>query len=199
MNVKKSFSVLILALAGLFSSYCEAAEPSSAMPFPVGLSLVEQVQYPNAETDIMGLRFCLLYGRHANVSGLDMGVLGCAVDGSLLGLQLSVVLNTVGSANGAVQLSGIVNNSLEDFYGLQLAGLVDLSDGVVYGGQLSCINISKEVSGFQLGLYNQADKVVGLQLGLVNWASEMQGVQIGLLNIIQSGPVPYLPLINANF
>jgi len=167
--------------------------------FPFGVCLVEEAQYPNSQTDIMGFRLCFLYGRHANLSGFDIGVIGCGVDGCLLGLQVSSVLNNVGSSNGALQIAGIANNSYEDFYGFQLSGIVNNSEGSVFGGQISVFNLSKNIDGTQIGVYNKVESMNGFQIGVINWAHEMNGIQLGLLNIIEKSPCPYLPVINSYF
>ena len=199
VNMSNRNKVLAVAVACLLSACCMADTVKRQMPVPVGISIVEEAQFPSAETDLMGFRLCLLYGRHANVSGLDIGVFGCVADGCLFGLQTSGILNSVGSANGALQIAGIANNCLEDFYGVQLSGIANKSDGSVYGGQLSTFNIAKEIGGTQIGVYNKADKVIGVQIGVINWATDMQGVQLGVLNIIKNGACPYLPILNANF
>ena len=198
-NMKKRIKVLTVVSACLLSVHCMADAVKRQAPVPFGASIAEEAQFPNADSDIMGFRLCLLYGRHANVSGLDIGVFGCAVDGCLFGLQTSVILNSVGSANGALQIGGIANNCIEDFYGVQLSGIANKVDGSVYGGQLSTFNIAQEVGGTQIGVYNKADKVIGVQIGVINWATDMLGVQLGVLNVIKNGPCQYLPILNANF
>lgn len=196
-KVKKWFMALALATSGFVSFTAESAYRQTPVPF--GISIVEEAQFPSAEADITGFRLCLPYGRHANVSGLDIGVFGCAVDGCLFGLQTSVIMNSVGSANGALQIGGIANNCLEDFYGVQLSGIANKADGSVYGGQLSTFNIAKEVGGTQIGVYNKADKVLGVQIGVINWATDMQGIQLGVLNVIKNSPCPYMTILNMNF
>ena len=196
---KKWLMALALATSGLTSVTCTAEPAHRQAPIPVGISIAEEAQFPSAETDIMGFRLCLLYGRHANVSGLDIGVFGCVADGCLFGLQTSGILNSVGSANGALQIAGIANNCLEDFYGAQIAGIANKTDGSVYGGQIGTFNIAKEMGGTQIGVYNKADKAFGVQIGVINWATDMQGIQLGVLNVIKNGPCPYIAIINANF
>lgn len=195
----RKFYWALVVIVGLTSLGGIAGEVSRQFPVPIAISIADKVQFPDADADIMGFRMCLLYGRHANVSGLDLGVFGCAVDGCLFGLQTSGILNSVGSANGALQIAGIANNSIEDFYGVQLSGIANKTDGGIYGGQLSTFNIAKDVGGTQIGVYNKGDSVVGIQIGVINWATDMQGVQLGVLNVIKNGPCPYLPILNANF
>ena len=196
---KNSIKVLGVVSACLLSVHCMADTAKRQVPVPVGVSIAEEVQFPDVDSDIMGFRLCLLYGRHANVSGLDIGVFGCVADGCSFGLQTSGILNSVGSANGALQIGGIANNSLEDFYGAQISGIANKTDGSVYGGQIGTFNIANEVGGTQIGVYNKADKAFGVQIGVINWANDMQGIQLGVLNVIKNGPCPYLTIINANF
>ena len=196
---KKWLMVQTVAASVLMAVTCAAEPAHRQVPIPFGISIAEEVQFPSAETDIMGFRLCLLYGRHANVSGLDIGVFGCVADGCLFGLQTSGILNSVGSANGALQIAGIASNCLEDFYGAQIAGIANKTDGSVYGGQIGTFNIAKEMGGTQIGVYNKADKAFGVQIGVINWATDMQGIQLGVLNVIKNGPCPYMTILNMNF
>ena len=189
----------IIAIAVLCATTCAICETQQPQVFPIGIGITDQAEFPVAEADIMGGRLCLVYGRHANVAGLDIGVIGCVVDGSLFGLQTSVLLNNVGSANGAGQIAGIANNCYEDFYGFQVAGIANNTQGCVHGGQIASFNMAKELKGTQIAVFNKAEKAVGIQIGVINWATEMKGIQLGVLNIIENRQCPYLPLINANF
>ena len=189
----------IIAIAVLCATTCAICETQQPHVFPIGIGITDQAEFPVAEADIMGGRLCLVYGRHANVAGLDIGVIGCVVDGSLFGLQTSVLLNNVGSANGAGQIAGIANNCYEDFYGFQVAGIANNTQGCVHGGQIASFNMAKELKGTQIAVFNKAEKAVGIQIGVINWATEMKGIQLGVLNIIENSQCPYLPLINANF
>ena len=189
----------IIAIAVLCATTCAICETQQPQVFPIGIGITDQAEFPVAEADSMGGRLCLVYGRHANVAGLDIGVIGCVVDGSLFGLQTSVLLNNVGSANGAGQIAGIANNCYEDFYGFQVAGIANNTQGCVHGGQIASFNMAKELKGTQIAVFNKAEKAVGIQIGVINWATEMKGIQLGVLNIIENSQCPYLPLINANF
>ena len=196
---KFGFKLLFFVLFGLASFYSFAGEASNSAPMPIGIGIVEQVQFPNADSDVMGFRFSFLYNRNANVSGLDFGILGCGVDGCLFGMQLSVLLNNIGSANGALQMAGVANNCLEDFYGIQLAGIANKTDGNVYGGQLGLFNITNDMAGTQIGIYNQSNNALGIQIGVINVTNDMRGIQLGVFNVIRNGFLPYLPIINVNF
>lgn len=59
-NMKSSFLVsLCLTSSCLIAN--DAVRPAQS---PIGFSITEEAQFPNAQTDIMGFRLCLLYGRH---------------------------------------------------------------------------------------------------------------------------------------
>lgn len=197
MLKKFSTKVLVIVIC-LLSMKCMANLKSTQSISPLGIGIVEGLQFPNNNSDVMGLRICLLYGQNINVFGVDVGVFGCSVDGCLLGLEVSGILNIVGAANGAIQVAGIANNCLEDFYGFQVSGIVNNAYGI-YGGQIGVLNIAKNVGGLQIGLYNRAETVTGVQIGVINCTAEMDGIQIGVLNIIKNSSCSYLPIVNAHF
>ena len=172
---------------------------SGNRPSPFAIGITEEAQFPDSQMDIMGFRLCLIYGRHANVSGLDIGVFGCSVDGSLFGLQTSAVLNYIGSSSGSLQIAGIANNCLEDFYGFQIAGIANNASGDCIGAQIGTFDMTKGMYGAQIGVFNKAENAIGLQIGVVNWSKRMQGVQLGLINVIEDSKCPYMLILNAYF
>ena len=198
-NRNYRIKVLTVASACLLSVHCMADTVKRQVPVPLGVSIAEEVQFPNADSDIMGFRLCLLYGRHANVFGFDLGVIGCGVDGCLFGLQTSAFLNDICAGNGAMQLSGIANNCLDDFSGFQISGIVNSVGGIAYGGQCGGFNATKALRGAQIGLFNKAENAYGIQIGVINWTTSLRGVQMGLLNIIEQSSCPYMVLANAYF
>ena len=196
---RKNLKLLFFILLCLSSSCLIANDAIQPAQNPIGFSITEETQFPNAQMDIMGFRLCLLYGRHANVSGFDLGVIGCGVDGYLFGLQTSVILNDICAGSGAMQLSGIANNCLDDFSGFQISGIANSVGGVVYGGQCGGFNAANELRGAQVGLFNKTDNAYGIQIGVINWTTTMHGLQIGLINVIEQSKCPYMTLINAYF
>lgn len=196
---RKNSKSLLLILLCLASSCLIANDAVRPVQSPIGFSITEEAQFPNTQTDIMGFRLCLLYGRHANVSGFDLGVIGCGVDGYLFGLQTSVILNDICAGSGAMQLSGIANNCLDDYSGFQISGIANSVGGVVYGGQCGGFNAAKELRGAQVGLFNKTENAYGIQIGVINWTTTMHGLQIGLINVIEQSKCPYMTLINAYF
>ena len=169
-------------------------------PSPVGVAFLEDAQFPKPDVDVMGMRLCFIYGRNANVQGLDIGIFGCGVEGNMFGLQLSGVLNDVGSSWGTVQFAGIANICAEDLYGCQLSGIANSTAQSLYGGQLSIFNQAQTLYGTQIGLFNKSDNAYGLQIGLVNIVEGGHGLmQIGLVNVIKSNKNQFFPIINMGF
>lgn len=126
------------------------ADHARAAKRVVQLSLVTPVQiFP--ESDIVsGLRFNLLYGRQATVTGLDVGLVNHTTTGISTGVQWGVVGYNEDSFKG--WQDNVVNITMKDFEGFQW--------GVV--------NYAHNANGFQLGLVNYAYTMHGLQIGLVN-------------------------------
>lgn len=141
------------------------------------------VQAATPEDSVAAFRLAL-YGRNADVTGLDVNVVGF-VDGDFKGAQFGLGYNRV---------SG-------DFYGVQGAwplSVASVVKGAFYGFDDGLVNIvGKELFGFQLGLWNQAGgEATGLQLGAVNVAGSLNGLQLGLVNIARGGYGLQLGLVN---
>ena len=191
---------IVAALVATAVSAMAGEQGARRRPSPIGFALFEPAQFPTPENDVLGLRICLIYGRNANVMGIDTGVFGCGVDGNMFGLQVSGFLNDVGSSWGAVQLSGIANICAEDFYGLQLSGIANSTSLDFCGQQLSIFNNAQTLYGIQIGLFNKSENAYGLQIGLINVAKRAGGLmQIGLVNVINSNRNEVFPIINMGF
>ena len=141
-------------------------------------------------------------------------------------IVLALPVNRAGEMRG-LQLAGIgINESKTWLRGVQIAGLVNLCrDGTgaqlglancclgrhgsdFTGLQLGGLNLAGVASaearfgvatGVQVGGINYARRLTGIQIGAINYANALNGVQIGAVNIIRSGPVPFLPIVNAAF
>ena len=201
MKMSRMTLLASMAIAALSVPAVLADENSAnKRPSPVGVALLEDAQFPRPDVDVMGMRLCFIYGRNADVQGLDIGIFGCGVEGNLFGLQLSGVFNDVGSSWGAVQFAGIVNVCAEDFYGCQLSGIANSTGQSLYGGQLSIFNQAQTLYGAQVGLFNKSESACGLQIGLVNIAERARGLmQIGVVNVIKSNKNQVFPIINMGF
>lgn len=100
---------------------------------PLSLGILAPVQLPWGDWDVKGLRVSLLYGRCADLTGLDIGVWN-TVDEDLIGWQTGVV------------------NAASRVRGLQI-GVINMA---VYlkGLQVGLINYAEGARGLQVGLIN---------------------------------------------
>lgn len=196
----------IIALAILVTSTTFGAEQKKKDSLSA-FSIVPPIQYPDQGKAAL-TRFSVIYGQHAGIIGLDVGLIGNMTDQFFLGTAISGLFN--------------INNGKTYIIGAQIAGLTNWikSDAVVAGVQLTAgVNYIKgsghigglqlgllgnvatntNIYGFQVGIYNEAADVYGFQFGLVNIARKLHGIQIGLVNIQHEGLIRFLPLINAGF
>jgi len=75
-------------------------------------------------------------------------------------------------------------------------------DWDVYGLRLSLLHGKNDhVYGLDAGFENFATEMNGIQVALAGNVAigRMTGIQLGLVNIIKESPVPFLPIINAQF
>lgn len=150
---------------------------------PIQVSLLNPVQIFSEDESIKGLRLNILYGKNANMTGVDIGFIAGHTTGNGKGVQWNLVNITEG-----------------DFLGWQW-GAANIVGGAFTGYQLGWYNSTKgPTEGFQWGIVNTAEDMSGFQLGLVNYAKKMYGLQIGLINIISSkDKLPVLPIVNWSF
>lgn len=158
-----------------------AAGTAFAAPSPVQLALFNPAQIVKEDQSVGILRIDLIYGKNANVTGLDLGLIN----------------HTTGDQAGLSY--GIVNVVQGSFTGWQ-DNLISIADTSFLGLQSGAYNQSKDGHGVQFGIVNVTEKMSGLQLGFVNYTRTMtRGVQIGLGNFILEGGIPFLPIVNARF
>ena len=151
---------------------------------PVNLALFSPVQLTAETESVTAFRFSLIYGRNADLTGLDL---------SLVGLNSGSVSGIAFTGLGMVE---------GDFTGGQLSWLAAITNGNMQGMQWAIYNkAGLGSSGVQLGLLNTADDFSGLQLGFVNIAESMRsGLQIGLINIINNKEkLKVFPIVNWKF
>jgi hypothetical protein len=169
----------------------------------VQVSLTPDYQIVPSYQDVCGLRLNLLSGSNQGMTGLDLGLLGSAVESK--GIQLNLIGNMTsfsdsrdGSGTRGIQIGGLVNIQFAtEMQGIQLASLLNWGDAE--GIQIASMNAAGDARGIQIGIFNHSEKMKGLQIGIVNMTREMKGVQIGIINTIGEGAVPFLPLINVGF
>ncbi len=134
----------------VFLSIALLSIPAIAETRPIQLALVTPVQIFPESYSINGLRISLLYGRNANVSGLDIGLVTHTTSGKSMGVNW-----------------GGVNLTDANFTGLQV-GWVNYCKGDFEGLQYGFFNHAEYANGLQLGFVNHAGRLKGLQIGLVN-------------------------------
>ena len=174
---------------------------------PLQISFTGSYQLVPAHKDVCGLRLNLPAGDNRNITGIDFGFLGSAVESkgivlNLIGNFRSFSDSQDGSGTKDIQIGGLGNiQFVADMKGIQLAGLMNLNSGDTDGIQLAGLyNGGGQVRGIQMsGLFNVDKSVRGIQIGLINITQELSGIQIGLVNYIRESPVPILPIINLKF
>jgi len=167
--------VLISMLLGLI------AAPAAAEGEKIGsISVFNPVQIFDETQDIKGVRWNIVYGKHANITGLDFGIIAGHATGNFTGVQWNAVNLVDGSFTG--WQGGLFSQSKGDFLGLQSSG----------------VNIGKSHSeGVLVGFVNMTNSMSGLQIAFVNVTENMHGLQIGILNIIKGkDKLPILPIVN---
>jgi len=148
---------------------------------PIQLSLVNPIQIFPETDSVKGLRFNLIYGKNASLTGLDIGI-----------------ANKLTGSGGGVQY-GFVHLVDADFTGWQ-NGLVSITKGKFQGLQEGAYSYVGDGVGVQWGFVNHAKHMNGLMFGVINYAVSMKGLQIGLVNIIrQGGLLPVFPIVNWSF
>ncbi len=198
--MKKSIRTLLIL--------CLAACHSQAFSFasPVSIAIIPPLQFPTSEFSVTGVRASVLYGRHRDVYGFDVGLLGNITEQEFVGIGLAGGFNlTKGNTTALVQAAGVanINTNKTDIIGLQAAALMNMNDAAssVTGLQLAAVNIAPHtvIRGFQVGVYNRALKVYGIQVGLVNRVDNLYGLQIGLANFHHKGTFVVSPILNFGF
>jgi hypothetical protein len=192
----------------IFAAILFQLSPAQAAVSPLGVGIVNPVQFPPDDFNVAGLRLSVLWGDHRDVYGLDVGVLGNITRQRFVGVGLAGGANiTHGNTTIlGLQLAGGANINYQktDVYGLQLAGGMNYqtAESSITGFQVAIIgNIAPHTTiyGAQIGLYNRAKKVYGFQIGLVNVADSLSGIQIGLVNFHHTGLFAVSPIINIGF
>ncbi len=181
---------------------------SQAAISPVSVAIIPPVQFPPGDFTITGVRASILWGKHRDVYGLDVGLLGNITEQNFTGVAISGIFNnTRGMTNIlGLQFAGIsnINTNKVSVYGLQMAlgANYNSAASTVAGVQLAFLaNVSPftDIYGLQVGLYNRAKDVYGFQIGLVNVADNLHGIQIGLVNFNHKGPFAISPILNVGF
>lgn len=195
----------LLALAALF--FFLPSQQASAAITPLAISILPPVQFPPSDWDVTGLRASVLWGKHRDVYGIDLGIGGNITTGQFNGLALAGGFNLTQGRSTIIlgQIAGITNMNMEQttVVGLQASVVANYNkaESSIYGIALAAANISPNttVNGFELGVYNSARTVNGFQIGLINVTENLHGLQIGLANFNHNGLFKFAPILNVGF
>ncbi|MFH2047528.1 MAG: hypothetical protein ABIK92_20565 [Pseudomonadota bacterium] len=227
----KRLTLLIVAIV-FISAFGASAETRQGPPealetvengwSPFQFAVFNPLQLFNEGKDIVGLRLNLVYGRNADVSGIDLG-LGVNSSHNFTGIQIAGIMNNAAGDPGDFMGIGIqiacLGNTTDHLYGIQIGGLgngvTNDATGIQIGlvgnvastvkgiqiGGLYNFNYAQNssITGIQIGIFNYSDNVTGIQVGLYNECSDMKGIQVGILNHINKSRVRFMPIINAKF
>ncbi len=181
--------------------------PAYAAVTPLSFAIIPPVQFPPSDFSVTGIRLSAGWGRHRDVYGIDIGLIGNITEQTHTGISASGLFNyTKGNVTAlGFQLAGGANVNMQKttIIGLQAALIANYNnaESSVNGVQLSLANISDHthIRGVQIGLYNTARTVYGFQIGLINMTENLYGLQIGLMNFHHSGIFPVAPFLNVGF
>lgn len=167
---------------------------------PIGISLVQPVQFPPAEWDVNGIRLNILSGQHNNTAFIDLGVLANFTDGDMNGVQIAGLWNDVSGFATGLQLAAIVNRNASHTSGVQLACFnFNNIDSETHAIQIGLFNFTGDTEGLQIGIFNQSESMNGLQIGVFNMTNSMNGLQLGLCNVIRNSTLPVFIGLNMSF
>ena len=172
---------------------------------PLGLSIINPVQFPPDDFTVTGARLNLIWGQVQSVYGFDVG-LGNVTTQNMTGIQVGALNINRGTTTGiGLQLGAIgnFNTNKSNIFGVQAAlGMnSNKAESVLVGLGVAAVNNSPftKVVGAQVGLYNKAGQVYGFQIGIINSAEYLHGIQIGLMNFNTHGLFSVSPFLNAGF
>lgn len=199
--MNKYISFALLSLSFLFISQAHAAVS------PLSIAIVPPLQFPSDDFTITGLRASVLYGKHQDIYGIDLGLIGNVTTQTFVGIGIAGGFNMTSGHTTAIggQIAGLANYNTAQtkVYGVQAALGMNYNGGEtsVTGLQFALANISGHTTiyGFQVGVYNKAKAVYGFQIGLINECDNLHGLQIGFLNFHKDGLFAVSPILNFGF
>ena len=141
----KTLYAIVLAILATSSVFAQGK--------PVQLALFNPLQIVPEDESISGFRLSLIYGRNANMTGLDWGLV-TKTTGNFSGVQWGFV--------------GLVDGNFEGWQD----NFVSITNGSFKGLQMGAYNSADFVNGVQFGLINTAGSMKGIQLGLLNFIKQ---------------------------
>jgi hypothetical protein len=201
--MKKYFKPFLFAVTTILITFNVFAFIS-----PLGVSIIPPVEFPPADFSVTGVRLSAIYGRHRDVYGIDLALIGNITEQTFTGIGVSGIFNMTHGTTTilGLQLAGLTNINTKEIsvYGVQATLGLNQNDAAskVVGVELAGLaNLSAftKIYGAQIGIYNRALEVYGLQIGVVNFTKNLHGLQIGLLNFNEAGPFVVSPILNVGF
>jgi hypothetical protein len=230
--VVKHITVLAVAIGFIFAltlltdnsiAAQDEGEAHTAGWSPFQVSIYNPIQLFDEHKDIIGLRLSFLYGKNADIFGIDLG-LGVNGSDNVTGIQIAGIYNLYNnypsynirepSTVKGIQIAGL-ENTTNNLYGIQIGGFRNgVTDGAagiqialyenrartMKGIQIALVgNTASTIKGIQIaGFFNDnlASNVTGIQIGAINMADSMTGVQIGLINVCKHLTGIQIGLIN---
>lgn len=169
----------------------ESEEASKGKNYFLNLSLFYPISINKTKHDQVNVNLGLIYSRVGYVYGLDLSLIGSAIEHRLEGVQLCGLGGVIGNSGKGIQLAGLLTVTGDSFIGGQGSLLMNIAGDRITGIQATgLMNITgDEGSGIQMsGLANiMGDRGRGLQLsgGFNIVGDEFQGIQaVGLFNIV---------------
>jgi len=177
---------LILASLLLFGGVAAQAET----PF--------QFAAPNlrapSDPEVNGIRFSVLHGDNARMSGVDFGLLSMSETHHMSGVGFIGGVHRVhGNMDGGVVFSLVNLHSGYDS-GLNHA-FINLLEHPNRALNIAFINLSGGHSMIELGGINVSGSS-GAQIGFVNVTERIKTFQFGFLNVAENGFLPIFPVFN---
>jgi len=158
---------------------------------PLGISIVQPLEFPSPDWDVYGIRLNIFSGQHNNTAFIDIGALANFTDSDMNGLQIAGLWNDVSGFATGLQIAGLVNRNASNTAGVQIACFnYNNPEAETRAIQIGLFNFTGYTEGLQIGVFNQSESMSGLQIGVFNMTNSMNGMQIGLCNIIRNSTLP---------
>ena len=193
-RIQRTRSAIAAFSIALLCSAC-ASSPDSGWT-PIQGALLNPAQICSEDTNVYGLRTSLIYGKSADIYGIDFGLAGSAQ--TVVGGQFNVFYNRTedftgiqwGSYNQTEDFTGIQLgdvNRTEDFTGIQEGYFYNRAANVMGYQRSTFYNSAENLVGGQFSLFaNRAEDAVGVRLTFVpgNSSTNFSGFEASMINTV---------------
>lgn len=203
--------IIAVLLVMTFALFCWAEEEEKAKEpapkhYPLNFSIYYPLSINKNKKDSVNLNLSLGYGHVGRVQGIDLSLIGSAVEDDLRGIQLCGIGGVVGNSMKGIQAAGLFSVSGDRSKGIQAAGLFSVTGdgfkGIQAAGLFSVVGdrfkgiqaaglfsvVGDDFKGIQgSGLFSiVGERFTGIQAsGLFNITGESsKGIQAGTINIV---------------